>query len=632
VIAANSSSASSKSTKSTKRARTAAIGAGVASVALALSLAFGGRHDAQAAVGDVFTIAGSGATGATDGAGLYSSFNHPWGIVADGAGNAYVADTDSNKIRKIVLATGAVTTVAGSGQVGSADGSALSASFFYPAGIALLSPTKLAIADSYNSKIRVLDLTTQTVSTLAGSGAFGMADGTGAAATFGDPFDISFDGVDSLYVVDGGINPVSGQPDTNSVRKITVSTGAVTTVAGTGAYGHLNGPAASAQFRQPFGILLDGTNLYVADGENNQIRRIDITTNFVYDFAGTGVAGFADGDALTTAQFDSPYRMVKVGNELWVSDSDNHRIRAVDLTTNIVRTVSGSGTTGPASGPSATAQFFNPVGLALDPSGYLLVADVYNNGIRAVEAVNPLTTVLTAPTTSTTTTTTTATTATTTATTTITPPAPAAPEPLIIAVIAPPAIDSAPKVCESGTGTIQGDVIDDVDNNYTRGAAEKSLSGVKVTLRREDGLVCQSTETRSPYVFTNVAAGDYEVMISALAGRPETAATYRVSVGASQSATVTEHYIAPAGPTTTTKVVASAPAVSGSLQSATTVAPAFTLPSASVPSNQLALEAAPALEEVAFTGASSGLLAALSMCFAGAGAFLATIRRRRTNN
>jgi serine/threonine protein kinase, bacterial len=614
---------SSIKTKSTKRTRATAIGAGVASVALALSLAIGGAHSAHAAVGDVFTIAGSGAIGGTDGAGLYSSFNHPWGIVADGAGNAYVADTDSNKIRKIVLATGQVTTVAGSGQAGSADGSALGASFFFPAGIALVNPTTLAIADSYNSKIRLLDLATQTVSTLAGSGTFGMADGIGAAATFGDPYDVAFDAANnSLYVVDGGINPVSGQPNTNSVRKIAMATGAVTTVAGTGAYGHANGAAATAQFRQPFGILLDGTNLYVADGENNQIRRIDLANNFVYDFAGTGVAGFADGDAITTAQFDSPYRMVKVGNELWVSDSDNHRIRAIDLGTNMVRTVSGSGATGPASGPSATAQFYNPVGLALDSSGYLLVADVYNNGIRAVEAVNPLATVFTAPTTSTTTTSTT-----TTSTTMVAAALAAAPEPLVIAV-APPAISNAPKVCQAGTGTIQGEVIDDVDNNYRRGANEKSLSGVKVTLQRDDGLVCQSTETRSPYVFNNVAAGDYEVVVSALAGRPETAATYRVSVASGETATVAEHYVAPAVPTTTKAgSVTTKPATT-----TPTVAPAFALPGASVPSAELALEAAPAAEEVAFTGASSGLLAALSMCFAGAGAFLVTLRRRRTNN
>jgi SdrD B-like domain len=616
---------SSKSKKSTKRTRAGAIGAGVASVALALSLAVSGTPRAHAAVGDVFTIAGSGAVGGTDGAGLYSSFNHPWGIVADGAGNAYVADTDSNKIRKIVLATGQVTTVAGSGQVGSIDGSALGASFFFPAGIAFVNPTTLAIADSYNSKIRLLDLSTQTVSTLAGSGTFGMADGTGAAAMFGDPYDLAFDAANnSLYVVDGGINPVSGQPNTNSVRKISMATGAVTTVAGTGAYGHANGAAATAQFRQPFGILLDGTNLYVADGENNQIRRIDLVSNFVYDFAGTGVAGFADGDAITTAQFDSPYRMVKVANELWVSDSDNHRIRAIDLSTNIVRTVSGSGATGPVSGPSATAQFFNPVGLALDSSGYLLVADVYNNGIRAVEAVNPLATVYAAPTTSTTTSTTTS--ATTSTTNVAVAPAAAA-EPLVIAV-APLAATDAPKVCQAGTGTIQGDVIDDADNNYRRGTNEKSLSGVKVTLQRDDGLVCQSTETHSPYVFNNVAAGDYEVVVSALAGRPETGATYRVSVVSGETVVVAEHYVAPAAPTTTK-------AGSATTKPATTtptVAPAFALPGASVPSAELALEAAPAAEEVAFTGASSGLLAALSMCFAGAGAFLVTLRRRRTNN
>jgi hypothetical protein len=684
------------STGSPIRKRLLTIGSGLASLTIAMSLAVGGTQNAQAGVGDVFTLAGTGSVGSANGAGLYAGFNHPWGIVSDGAGNAYVADTDNNLIRKIVLATGEVTTVAGSGLQGSADGPALSATFFFPAGLALISPTRLAIADSYNGKVRVLDLSTQTVATLAGSGTFGLVDGLGTLAQFGDPFDLTFDAATgSLYVVDGGVTPSDNAlPDTNSIRKINLATGAVTTVAGTGAYGHDNGPAATATFAQPFGAALKGSDLYVADGENNVIRKIDLLTNMVSDFAGspTGTAGFADGIG-AAAMFDSPYRIVVDGNRLLVSDSDNHRIRAIDLTTAAVTTLTGS-TMGSADGTMATATFHNPVGLALDPSGYLLVADVYTNGIRAVEAVNPLVTVYTAPTTSTTTTTTTTTTSTTTtttlapetsttttttsattttlapettttsaatttlapettttsaATTTTTPATGSASEPLLIAV-APPATPT-PEVCASGTATIQGDVIEDVDNNYSRGLNEKSLSGVKVTLLRSDGLVCQSTVTKSPYVFTNVAAGAYEVSIAAISGRPETAARFQVTAGTSGTVTVADHYIAPA--VGTTPGTTSAPATSGTVAPATTgasgattatapiatVAPAFTLPA--VPGAEVAPTdrtptdlalAAPVQEEIALTGSNSWLLAAFALCFGAAGTLLATIRRRRSSN
>jgi hypothetical protein len=633
-----------------KRKRLLAVGAGIASVSLAMSLAVGGTRTAEAAVGDVFTLAGTGSAGRADGTGLYASLHHPWGIVSDGAGNAYVADTDNNLIRKIVLATGQVTTVAGTGAQGSADGPALSSTFFFPSGLALISPTRLAIADAYNGKIRVLDLSSQTVSTLAGSGAFGQLDGIGIAAQFGDPYDITFDATTgSLYVVDGGVTPTDPLlPDTNSIRKIDVATGAVTTVAGTGAYGHVNGAAATATFAQPFGAALKGTDLYVADGENNVIRKIDLLTNMVSDFAGSaaGTAGFADGIG-SAAMFDSPYRIVVDGNRLLVSDSDNHRIRAIDIATAAVTTVTGS-TMGSADGTMASAQFHNPVGLALDPSGYLLVADVYTNGIRAVEAINPLVTVYPAPTTSTTTTTTTTTTtapaatSTTTTAANTTTSAPAPSEPLLISVTPPAA--RAPEVCATGTSTIQGDVIDDADNNYTRGANEKSLSGVKVTLLRGDGLVCQSTITKSPYVFTNVAAGAYEVSIEGIVGRPGTAARYQVVAGTAETVTVTDHYVAPAAPVASGASapgagagVAGTAATAGTGEPSITVAtaaPAFALPStpgASTAPTDLAL-ASPVEEEIALTGSSSLLLAAFALCFGAAGTLLATIRRRRNTN
>jgi ribosomal protein S11 len=151
----------------------------------------------------VTTVAGLSLIGTTDGMGAAAKFNFPQGITTDGR-NLYVADTGNNTIRKIVISTGAVTTLAGSaGQKGSADGTGAAARFDVPAGITT-DGTNLYVADSSNNTIRKIVISTGAVTTLAGSaglGQAGSADGRGAAARFCRPQGITTDG-NSLYVSD----------------------------------------------------------------------------------------------------------------------------------------------------------------------------------------------------------------------------------------------------------------------------------------------------------------------------------------------------------------------------------------------------------------------------------------------
>ena len=206
--------------------------------------------------GEVTTLAGS-SEGDADGIGTSAQFFYPRGITTDGT-NLYVADFNNNIIRKIVISTGEVTTLAGSSQ-GYADGIGTSAQFFLPSGITT-DGTNLYVADSDNNRIRKIVISTGEVTTLAGS-SYGYADGIGSSAQFYYPDGITTDGT-NLYIADT-VN--------NRIRKIIIATREVTTLAGS-SEGYANGIGTSAQFAWPNGITTDGTNLYVAD--NNKIRCI----------------------------------------------------------------------------------------------------------------------------------------------------------------------------------------------------------------------------------------------------------------------------------------------------------------------------------------------------------------------
>lgn len=294
-------------------------------------------------------------------------FKRPEGIAVASNGTYYVADSESHSIRK-VTPDGTVTTLAGAGTYGFADGLGRSAMFSSPKGVALDASGTLYVADAGNNRIRKVT-TAGEVTTLAGSGTYGFADGVATVAQFKSPEAVVVDPLGTVYVSDRS---------NQRIRKI-APTGAVTTLAGAGSPGFLDGPASSAQFSDPGSLAFDlSGNLLVADTSNHRIRRVtpagDVTT-----LAGSGSAGYANGPALS-AQFFYPKGLaVNASGEVFLSDDS--RIRKIS-TTGQVTTFSGIAGWGFADGDVPTARFNSPVGISVDAVGNLFIADSGNQRIR----------------------------------------------------------------------------------------------------------------------------------------------------------------------------------------------------------------------------------------------------------
>ncbi|HEX4460515.1 MAG TPA: hypothetical protein VIA18_21200, partial [Polyangia bacterium] len=278
---------------------------------------------------------GLGGVGDVDGTGAAARFDGPQGAVYDGAGNLYVADGYNDTIRKIVLATGVVTTVAGSARVtGTADGVGAAALFTTPVGIVSDGAGDLFITDTDNNSIRKMVIATGNVTTIAGTaGVSGSTDGIGIAASFNAPHGIAFDGAGNLFIADR-FNA--------TIRQIVIATGAVTTLAGTaGTQGTTDGTGAAALFDNPIGIISDGAgNLYVSEYEVNTIRKIVVASGVVTTLAGTpNTSGGTDGTG-AAATFTNPESFFLDGSgNLYVTDVGDYTIRKIVVATGVVTTV-----------------------------------------------------------------------------------------------------------------------------------------------------------------------------------------------------------------------------------------------------------------------------------------------------
>ncbi|CAG9183259.1 NHL repeat-containing protein [Cupriavidus pampae] len=317
----------------------------------------------------VSTFAGDGTPGSADGTLATARFLSAAGMSFDAAGNLYLADLDNQAIRKITPG-GVVSTIAGNTHaMGAADGAAATATFKYPSGVIADSVGNVYVVDQSNHRIRQID-NTNTVSTLAGSTA-GYLDGTGTGAQFNSPYAGVVDAVGNLYVTEFS---------NNRIRKITPG-GVVTTFAGSTG-GYLDGTGTGAQFQSPSGIAIDASgNLYVADTSNNKIRKIT-PAGVVTTIAGS-TYGFADGTG-TAAQFAAPFGLaLDADGNLYVADRGNNRIRKI-TPAGVVTTIAGDGTAGNTNGDGNVARFSNPTYLAIDAAKNLYVTELNGLVIRKI--------------------------------------------------------------------------------------------------------------------------------------------------------------------------------------------------------------------------------------------------------
>jgi len=315
--------------------------------------------------GTVRRLVGSLVASFSDGLGDNARFNRPSGIAFDKSGNLYIADVNNHRIRKIDPFRRA-NTYAGNGLRGFNDAQGKSAQFASPEGLAVGQSGQIFVADSGNHRIRKIDTATQTT-THAGASASGYVNATGSAARFFSPRAIVMDAAGNAYVVD---------TNNHRIRKVSRK-GVVTLVAGS-SKGIRDGVGAAAQFNTPNGIALgkDG-DLYIADTMNQRIRKIEVATGKVTTFAGNGQVGMLNG-AKEKSTFNFPHSLAfdRDGN-LYISDSGNNIIRKIDKN-GMVSTIAGTGKAGSHEDDALKAELNRPSGLAFDPSGNLYVADLNN--------------------------------------------------------------------------------------------------------------------------------------------------------------------------------------------------------------------------------------------------------------
>ena len=396
--------------------------------------------------GVVTTLAGSGSPAFADGTGTNASFNYPWGIVTDNLGNLYISDRDNGRIRKLVIATGVVTTLAGNGSGTSTDGTGTNAIISYPIGLTIDPATGTMIVVD-GSRIRRVTFA-GVVTTIAGNTTNATIDGVGTNASFNGPLGLAVDSEGNIFV---------GEQTGYRVRKITPA-GVVTTIAGSGTATTVNGIGASASFNQVLGVTIDRFgNIYAFDLGHYIRKLIPIPSNpftsytgslnvstiyantginsmrlgadygVVTTFAGSGSGAVTNGTG-TAASFSNPEGVVydPVSNCLYASERGGGTIRKITLAgvvttlasgfsalrngitvdpagnvyvvqganTNIINKITaagvatvfaGSGATASTDGTGTNAAFNNPYGITCDPTGnYLYVSDASTNKIRRV--------------------------------------------------------------------------------------------------------------------------------------------------------------------------------------------------------------------------------------------------------
>jgi len=309
-----------------------------------------------------------------------ASLSRPAGVAYDAAGNLYIADSNDQMVREVSLA-GVITTVAGSGEqgYGGDGGPATSAMLDSPSGVAVDGLGTIFIADTHNQRIR--KVVSGVITTIAGNGTAGFSGDNGPAtsATLNQPNAVTIDAAGNVYFAD---------TNNHRIRKITGTI--ISTVAGDGEQLYLEDGAAATQtgLDSPAGLAVDASgNLYIADTHNQRVRLVSAATGIISTVAGNGSNGFAgDGGAGGSAALSRP-RGVAVGTgSLYVADSDNNRVRNLDLNTKTITTVAGSGGQGFSgdTGPATSAMFDTPHSVAVSGLGTVAISDTHNQRVREI--------------------------------------------------------------------------------------------------------------------------------------------------------------------------------------------------------------------------------------------------------
>ncbi len=320
-----------------------------------------------------------------------ASLGYPQGLAVHPNGDLYIADYLNSAVRKVSSVTGIITTVVGTGQWGYAgDGSyANTAKLAGPIGLAFDSLGDLFIADSGNNAIRRVDASSGIISTVAGSGGNAGYDGLGDGgpalqAILNSPSQIAVDPSGNLFVADSYYN---------LVRKIDAKSGNITVVAGGGnnpgtdGFGN-GGPALGCNLSEPSGVAVDNSgNLYIADTGNNMVRFVN-SAGVVNALAGNGVAGLSgDWQVATQATLRSPNGLgFDAAGNLYVADTNNNVVRKIDAASGIISTIAGHGTVGLNGQTFSNAVLYSPMSIAADGAGSLYIADYGNNVVRKLSS------------------------------------------------------------------------------------------------------------------------------------------------------------------------------------------------------------------------------------------------------
>jgi sugar lactone lactonase YvrE len=344
----------------------------------------------DAATRAITTVAGTDRGFAGDGGpAVAAKFDAIRGLAFDSAGNLFIADMINERVRRIDVATRMISTVAGTGIIGySGDGGpATAAMLALPQTVAVDGAGNLYIADTDNARIRKVDATTGTISTVAGTGTGGFSGdgGPASAAVVSYSTSVTLDTSGNLYITDAG---------NGRIRRVDRFANLINTVAGGPGD---NVPATAAVLLGPRDVALDSAgNVYIADQANHRIRRVDAVTRVLTTVAGTGTGGFSgDGGPATAAKLFSPFGVtIDTRNNIYIADDDNYRVRRVDGVTGTITTLAGNGTNGFSGdgGPATAASLGEVAAVAVDASGNVYIADPGNARVRKVDSAGVITT------------------------------------------------------------------------------------------------------------------------------------------------------------------------------------------------------------------------------------------------